>query len=156
MPFPCRSLPTLLVATVLLAAPAVAQENEPTYLFVQTAAQATYADGTLTLTGLGPVTVFFSDRPERDVGYLTYAEFLEAWAKAADSFAGDPPNASLTYRDGTEPAIAVIELGDPRQAEDSLSYGVRMLEGVIPESFGPISLFIDAGGLMQLVAYGAQ
>ncbi len=132
------------------------EEGNKQYLFVQTANEGRLDGNVLTMSGLGPTIVYFSDRPGRDVGFVTYPEFLGAWKRAANSFASDPPNASLTFRDNGKPVVAVLELMEPSFSGGALSYKVRFLKGKTPERFAPVSLFIDAGGLMQLVAYGAQ
>ena len=41
--------------------PALAQAKQADFLFVQNAASMSYANGKLTLKGVSPVTVFFSD-----------------------------------------------------------------------------------------------
>jgi hypothetical protein len=153
-----------LVLTVSVAVPIVfalgqsprSEETKKQYLFVQTANEGRLDGNVLTISGLSPTIVYFSDRPGRDVGFLTYPEFLGAWKRAANSFASDPPNASLTYRADGKPAVAVLELMEPSFSDGALSYKVRSLQGKTPGRFAPVSLFIDSGGLMQLVAYGAQ
>jgi hypothetical protein len=40
------------------------------FLFVQTAKDIAYKEGVLTLQDVSPVTVFFSDRPQRIVGHV--------------------------------------------------------------------------------------
>lgn len=146
------------VAVMPAQPPASAQSEEAgeQYVFVQQASEAQVEDDGLVLSGLGPATVYFSERPERDVGQLTYAEFLDAWARGADSFASDPPNASLAFRSEGKQQVVVLELMEPTFSHGNLRYTTRLLEGELPERFGPATLFIDGGGLMQLVAYGAQ
>jgi alpha-galactosidase len=46
-------------------------------LFIQTAASMTSDRGTITLHGLSPSTLYFADRPQRDVGHM------EAYAKVS-------------------------------------------------------------------------
>jgi hypothetical protein len=64
-------------------------------LFVQNALSGSFDGKTLTLKGVGP-TLFFSDRPDRVTGHLGTAEFVGHWDKGADSFAKNPPNATLS------------------------------------------------------------
>jgi len=64
-------------------------------MFVQTASGIRTDDGTMTLLGLTPHTIYFSDRPERIVGHITTHRFLQWWSEGDDSFAVDPPNAVL-------------------------------------------------------------
>src|SRR6516165_11696501 len=66
-------------------------------MFVQTARGVRTDDGTMTLLGLAPHTIYFSDRPERIVGHLTTRRFLQWWNEGEDSFAVDPPNAVLAW-----------------------------------------------------------
>jgi hypothetical protein len=147
----------LLAATTAVSpSPAASPAPAPEFLFVQVASEGTFEGDLLTLEGIGPVTVYFSDRPVREVGSITHAEFVDAWTAAADSFASDPPNASLTFREGERSYATVMELMDPTLTDTGITYRVRLLEGGLPPELGPSSLFIDSGGLMQLVAYGAQ
>src|SRR2546430_9404924 len=54
-------------------------EKKVQMLFVQTAKSATLTDGKLTLQGISPNTVFFSDRPERVAGHLATNEMIPLW-----------------------------------------------------------------------------
>ena len=64
-------------------------------MFVQTA-EGIDSDGqTLTLRGITPSTLFFSDRPKRVVGHMSTDDFVDLWAIGDNSFATDPPNAVL-------------------------------------------------------------
>lgn len=151
-----KSVVATIVVGASLATAALAQsEPKEEFLFVQVAESGTFADGVLTLAA-GSTTAFFSDRPERKVGFITHEELLEAWKAGTDSFASDPPNASITVRNEGKPQLAVVELSDPALVGAELTYRVKILEGSLPAELGQASLFIDAGGLMQLVAYGAQ
>ena len=53
------------------------QLAEMSAMFVQTAHEMTFDGERLTLHGLTPATLFFSDRPERVVGHLTPRQFVE-------------------------------------------------------------------------------
>lgn len=117
------------------------------FLFVQNARSIAYADGKLTLKGINPVTVMFSDRPERIAGHMTTARFVPFWGEGKDSFLKDPPNATLSFLEGKEMADAVVVLRDPVLKGEDLSYEVKILEGKIPASAGPASLFIDIIGM---------
>ena len=80
------------------------------------------ADGVLTLTGISPSTLYFSDRPQRVVGHTTTAEFVEGWPDGDNSFASDPPNAVLSFVDpgSDRPDDCVVVLRDPQTHGDSL------------------------------------
>jgi hypothetical protein len=124
-----------------------AAHKQADFLFVQSAEGVTHADGRLTLTGISPVTVMFSDRPERIAGHMKTASFVPFWGEGADSFKSNPPNATLSVLEGAEVDNVVMELRDPRLAGRDLSYEVKVLEGKLPASAGAASLFIDIIGM---------
>jgi hypothetical protein len=86
-------------------------------MFVQTARGIISDGATLTLRDVTPSTLFFSDRPQRVVGHMTTADFVELWGEGDNSFAADPPNAVLSF-----------------------------VEGTVPIEAGPVTLFIDPFG----------
>lgn len=90
------------------------ERKEIQALFVQTAKSVVFENGKLTLNGLAPTTLYFSDRPDRVVGHITSDEFLDAWDEGEDSFADDPPNAALSVfsHDGDEIHDIVVVLKD--------------------------------------------
>jgi len=117
-------------------------------MFVQTA-QGIVSDGTtLTLTGITPSTLYFSDRPQRVVGHMATADFVDLWGEGANSFEDDPPNAVLSFlQPGDDvPEDAVIVIRDPRLVDGELAYAIEQLEGTVPTQAGPVTLFIDPFG----------
>ena len=66
-------------------------------LFVQTAASMTSDRGTITLHGVSPSTLYFADRPQREVGHMLSSLFVANWAAGDNSFADNPPNAVLSF-----------------------------------------------------------
>jgi hypothetical protein len=133
--------------------PAV-QPDEFEALFVQSAQRVTSGDGEFTLHGLAPSTLMFSDRPERIVGHLTNSQFVDGWGHGENSFLDDPPNAVLSFlEEGDEmPEDVVVTLTSPRMAGADLTYNATVLEGELPGTTGPCSLFIDPVG-RPLVPY---
>ena len=117
-------------------------------LFVQSATAFTSGPGTITLHGLSDSTVYFADRPRREIGHLPSHRFVELWDSGPASFAVDPPNAVLSFLDenGSAPEDAVVILREPRLEDGKLSYKVEILDGTIPLRSGPCSLFIDVFG----------
>jgi hypothetical protein len=75
------------------------------FLFVQTAKGMVFdrQAGKLTLEGVSPVTVMFSDRPERIAANMKTAAFIPFWSKGKDSFLSDPPNADISLLEGNGP-----------------------------------------------------
>jgi len=128
--------------------PALAQAKQADFLFVQNAASMSYANGKLTLKGVSPVTVFFSDRPERIAGNMATSAFVPFWSDGKDSFSKDNPNANLSVLEKDKyNADIVVTLSNPVLKGDELSYDVKILEGTMPSSGGPASLFIDVIGM---------
>lgn len=117
-------------------------------MFVQVAAGASGTATELTLDGVSPATLYFSDRPERVVGHLTNEQFVAQWGEGPDSFAADPPNAVLSFvpADGDVPEEAVVVIRDPRLGAGSITYRIDVLEGTIPGHGGACALFIDPLG----------
>ena len=117
-------------------------------MFVQVARSSKSSDGVLTLSGVSPATLYFSDRPERVVGHMTNEQFVEGWSLGDNNFAADPPNAVLSYIDTGDnpPEDCVVVLSDPKIDTDSIRYSYQLLEGSVPQSSGACTLFIDPLG----------
>lgn len=121
-------------------------EAVPEFMFVQNAQGASFSDGTLTLQGVSPVTVFFSDRPDRIAGHGLTTEFVAKWGEGDNSFASDPPNASLSMVVGDEIVDVIAVLENPRLEGSDLLYDVELLDGEMPANAQGVSLFIDVIG----------
>jgi hypothetical protein len=103
----------------------------------------------LTLKGLSPTTIYFSDRPVRLAGHYRTAEYLKFWKEGPDSFLKDPPNATLSvFEKGKDDLVdVVVTLRNPRLKGNDLSYDVKVIEGKLPKAGGPATLFIDIIGM---------
>lgn len=142
----------LVAAGLPLAAVAQAPKEgsgNAQYLFVQNGKGMTFdkAKGRLTLKGVSPVTVFFSDRPERISGNMPTASFLPLWKDGKDSFEKDPPNATVSIFTAGKVTDAVVVLRAPVLKGEDLSYEVKILQGELPAKGGPVALFIDIIGM---------
>jgi hypothetical protein len=136
-------------ASLSLAEEPAEAEAQTQYDFLQVASSGTFKDGLLTLNGIGKSTVYFAERPARDVGEVPHAAFVQAWTEGTESLAADPPNASLVANDGGKVTIAVVELTEPKTEGDSIHYRAKLLGGALPERIGQASLFIDPGQLRK-------
>ena len=118
-------------------------------LFVQSAMSMTYdkGSGKLVLRGVSPATIVFSDRPKRLAGHMDTKEFVPFWSEGKDSFAKDPPNATLSIFDDKALTQVVATLRNPVLAGDVLTYEVRVLQGEMPAKGGLVSVFIDIIGM---------
>ena len=118
-------------------------------MFVQTAQGIESDGGKLTLQGITPSTLYFSDRPQRVVGHMATTDFVDLWAIGDNSFETDPPNAVLSFLEpgADAPVDAVVVLTAPNLTGDGdLSYSIDVLEGEVPAHTGPVTLFIDPFG----------
>jgi hypothetical protein len=128
-----------------------AESSQAHSLYVQSANGGTVKshDGKLTLTlrDVSKTTTTFTDRPERRSGAISTAAFVRSFL---DFFGGDPPNADLSSLEVGKGEFTV-ELRNPRYSRgaDTLTYEIRRVgkEGLkLPQTLGPLSLFIDVGG----------
>jgi hypothetical protein len=131
------------------AAEAAGPEGTGEFLFVQTAEGLMYdgASGTLTLTGVAPQTLFFTDRPDRIAGTMTTERFVPFWSEGSDSFLSDPPNADVSATVDGKLSEVVVVLKDPRLEGTNLVYSIEVIEGVMPAAATNPSVFIDIIGM---------
>lgn len=139
--------------------------STPSWLFSQSADSGTLveqADGSyvLTLSGVDPEVVAFTDRPVRDAAIIDSEGLVQAWP---DFFAGSAPNAVLVEHgpDGQK-ASAVLTLTRVTSNADTLTFGATLITDKVPRgldtlaaspnsapptSFASVSLFIDAANI---------
>jgi hypothetical protein len=117
-------------------------------LFVQTAAGLASNGSEMTLRMISPSTLYFADRPQRDVGHMSSEHFVNVWNEGENSFADDPPNAVVSYLDPSHefPEDTVVMLREPRLEGSDLTYAIDVLDGTLPAESGPVALFIDPFG----------
>ena len=101
----------------------------------------------LTLNGVSPVTLFFSDRPERIAGNMRTEAFVPFWSQGSDSFLSDPPNADLSIIEDGALRQVVVVLRDPVIEGDDLHYTVQIVAGDMPVLGEDVSVFIDVIGM---------
>ncbi len=152
-----------LTATALLAAPPAARAqdaisnpagsaigtpksgNMVASLAVLNAKSASLDGETLTLTGVSPNAIVFADRPIHAAGHVLTAHFIREWDEGIDSFAKNPPNATVSVlaTEGDTVEDAVVVLKSPKLDGDTLSFDVDVLEGELKDADGAAALFID-------------
>ena len=139
--------------------PAVAQEtNAPAQktigatkteivpsLIVMNAHGASLQGETLTLNGVAPSSIVFTDRPVRAAGHMLTTHLLAGWGGASEGFAKDPPNATVSVfsKDAATVRDAVVVLKAPKLEGDRLTFTVKVLEGDLAGADGAASVFID-------------
>lgn len=114
-------------------------------LAVLNSSTALLVDGKLVLGGISGNAIVFADRPVRAAGHVLTADFIKQWGDGADSFAKDPPNATISVlsSDGKTVEDAVVVLTSPKLGDGKLTFDVSVLEGGLKDAHGPASLFID-------------
>ncbi len=133
---------------------AIGQPSKPQVyqsLIVMNARGAALQGDKLMLTGIAPTSILFADRPARAAGHALTVHLLEEWSPAnddKDSFAKDPPNATVSAfsADGSVIRDAVVVLKNPKLEGDRLTFDVQVLEGDLAGADGPASIFIDIIG----------
>ena len=142
---------TLAIATLLATSQArseqatpVSDETDVSWLYVVSATGGSFDGKTITLHNVPP-TLMFSDRPNRIWGHMTLSELLPLVKEGADNFIVNPPNAVLsTFREGALPTEATVVMHDARIDGANLLFSVDVMDGSIPATFGPASLFVDS------------
>jgi hypothetical protein len=100
----------------------------------------------LVLDGVAPNSIVFADRPIRAAGHAMTAQLLEEWSDtSADSFAKEPPNATISVMRKEKDKVydAVVVLKSPKLEGERLTFDIALLEGDISKADGPATLFID-------------
>ncbi len=127
-----------------IGAPSYADRPVPSLAVIN--ADGAKLEGTkLTLTGVSGNTIVFADRPVRAAGHETIQQFLMQWDEGKNSFAVDPPNATVSVL-GAKPgevSDVVVELTKPKLEGTTLTFEVAVLEGQLAAG-GPVAVFIDA------------
>jgi hypothetical protein len=145
-----KSTAAAMLAAIVLAGPAWADPTETvnaagkdaSWLFIVTAEGVAFDGTTLTLSGVSPSVVMFTDRPKRVAEALPIDWFDGKWSQGG--FQSDPPNAGLTTIVDGELQTATVELTNPHRDGTTLTYQARVLEGTPPASGGTSSIFIDS------------
>jgi hypothetical protein len=117
------------------------------FLLVQNSEGVEVTPNTLTLTGISPTTIYFSERPKRIVGHIYTEDLIAIWSEGKDNLAKDPPNATLSIFGEDEIVDLVVELKNPKMEDDKFTYDIKLLDGDIPDFSGRATLFIDPVGM---------
>ena len=115
-------------------------------MFVLNARGAKLQDNKLILEGIAPSVIVFADRPVRSAGHAMLAHVLEEWTlKAPNSFAKDPPNATVSVLNKAKASVVdvVVTLKSPKLEGDKLIFDVDVLEGDLSGADGGASVFMD-------------
>ena len=120
-------------------------QEQPEWLMVMEAERGEFqetTDGgyTLTLTGVKPDVLAFTDRPERQAQRWDTTKFLNEWANNVGELETDPPNAVISA--GGEAAITI---NDPQVSGDTVTFTATPLPGqTLPtDTINQPTLFID-------------
>jgi hypothetical protein len=146
---PVASAQTALAPSSIktIGTPATAKPEIVPSLFVLNSRSATLQGETLILNGVAPSSIIFADRPVRSAGHQPTADVIAEWGSGDDSFAKNPPNATVSVlgKDGSV-KDAVVVLKNPKLEGDKLTFNVQTLEGDLAGADGGAALFIDIIG----------
>jgi hypothetical protein len=142
----------------------VTENQTETFIFIQEGSSGSFVNDssgnyTLTMTDVVPYTIFFADRPARDVGFAPMDKFLKGFSFGASN----PPNAAIILPEENETSdMVIVELTKPQynNTTRTLTYTARQLkeysfesgwfqdqlskvDASIPERFGRVVLVID-------------
>lgn len=119
------------------------------FLFVQSASSLKYDGGKkrIILVGINPMTLFFTDRPDRVAGQMKTSRFVPFWSEGTNSFKSNPPNADISIVEGGQLRQVIVVLEDPVLSGRNLSYKVKVLQGDLPARGTDLSVFIDVIGM---------
>ena len=140
--------PLALIAALLLTSSAFAEEAKPAeWLFVHTSPTAEMTSDTTLVMPVTREIFAFTDRPNRQHGYLTAHAFVSLWDKGeGDTFKADPPNAVLTWVDGDKVHEAEVVITDASVLAHgkAISFEVKLEAGeALSGQMQRLSLFVD-------------
>ena len=109
---------------------------------------------TLQLNNIPPITVLFSDRPDRIVITVSTSDFDGNWTAGRNSFSSDPPNDALLVEniDKSQLETIVISSFNPLydDYDNTLNYAIVAKNSTIPlalqRAIGNLILVIDDSG----------
>ncbi len=82
---------------------------------------ATLQGNILTMTDVGSNSIVFADRPFRAAGHVLTKHFLKEWDEGSDSFAKDPPNATISVLSGEGDAVEDVAPSRTRERAQQTS-----------------------------------
>jgi hypothetical protein len=131
-----------------IGTPSAAHAQIVPSLIVLNSRSATLQGDSLVLTGVMPNSIIFADRPVRAAGHQLTADIIADWGTGKDSFASDPPNATVSAFNTKDGSVkdAVVVLKNPKLDGDKLVFAVQTLEGDLNGADGGASIFIDIIG----------
>jgi len=143
-----KSFLIIVVLFATFALPAFAEEDTCDMLFVQDAKAMVFDGSLLTLKEVNPNIIFFCDRPVRTAGHMNRDAFMKLVTEGENSFADNPPNASVSIIGAKgEVAAAVIILSErPRMSGNDMVFPVKVLDGELPNAGETVIMFIDSIG----------
>ena len=139
---------TALITGLFFSSSAIAEDAKPAeWLFVHTAKTAEMTSATTLVMPATRDIFAFTDRPNRQHGYLNAHEFVSLWDEGeGDTFKANPPNAVLTWVDGGEMKDAELLIVSAQTVSHGreIAYEVKLEAGETPVGkMGYASFFVD-------------
>lgn len=143
-----HSLMTFVIISICFLPAAFSAEGSEVVelLYVQNSHDVHIEKNVLTLKRISATTIYFSDRPKRMAGHMSTEGFVAEWEKGENSFATNPPNATISILTEDKIIDIVVTLKEPRLVDDDLIYTIDVLLEENDPVSGQCSLFIDPIG----------
>jgi len=146
------------------AADAAAEKAAPAYLYSFYGTDATVKrvagsevayDVSIPVDAANTGVTWFTDRPNRDAGTMTFEALASLWTKEGkDSFTADPPNVSIIFGSGKgQPKTAIAKMSNTKIVENPSGEG-QLLQATMTVATGQEAAEIAKGG--GLVAVHAK
>lgn len=128
---------------------AAAEDESCDALFVIRAQSMSFDGSRMVLRGTDPNITYFCDRPVRTAGHLTIDALREIVTKGENNFLENPPNAAVSIfgTGGDVSDVVVVLPSAPNVKGDELDFEVRVIDGDLPNTGGPVALFVDPVGV---------
>jgi hypothetical protein len=157
------SASTPATAATTTTADAAAEEAAPAYLYSFYGTDATVTpvagskvayDVSVPVDAASTEVTWFTDRPNRDAGTMSFEALASLWAKpGADSFSADPPNVSIVFGSGKgQPRTAIAEMTNTKIVDNPSGEG-QLLQATMTVATGQEAAEIaKADGLVAVHA----
>ncbi|MEI7438696.1 MAG: hypothetical protein WCK20_03400 [Thermoleophilia bacterium] len=157
------STPATTAATAAAAADADAEKPGPAYLFSFYGTDATVKrvagsevayDVSVPVDAAIPGVTWFTDRPNRDAGTMSYEALASLWTKEGkDSFTADPPNVSIVFGSGKgQPKTAIAKMSNTKIVDNPNGNGQLLQATMTMETSQEAAALAKADGFVAAQA----
>jgi len=154
---------TTAAETAAAAADADAEKPGPAYLFSFYGTDATVTpvagskvayDVSVPVDAASTEVTWFTDRPNRDAGTMSYEALASLWTKEGkDSFTADPPNVSIVFGSGKgQPKTAIAKMSNTKIVDNPNGNGQLLQATMTMETSQEAAALAKADGFVAAQA----